>query len=267
MHKFEKLKGKFTQRWLSNSSEYYLPIFVRLYNAQFNYLDRKGYTIPLEAIQQLKAVDKIGRELDLDDSIIAELRSKLQIEDFDKDEFRAMLYLQAGFGDWSEIAASIDTVNRGFIKLLEAAEPLAAMPLIRLQLENLTYIAAELKYPFRILHKVFIEGKQLSEIKIKNKAIVPSAIRKEFDEEHSYNLDELYKAYSSYVHPSSKQTNFEYNVYYSNKEGKEVIPQKEIKRLCKDMIYINRIIAILLLAQTFKYNSGLIHYETAGFSK
>ena len=258
MHKFERLKGKFTERWLANSNEYYLPIFVRLYNAQFNYLDRKGYTLPLEVFQQLKSVDEIGRELYLDESIKAELKGKLQVEDFNENEFRAMLYIQAGFGDWAEMATSIDAINRGFIKLLEAAEPLAALPLIRLQLENLTYIVAELKYPFRILHKVFIEGKQLSEIKIKNKAIVPSAIRKEIDEENGYRLNELYKTYSSFVHPSSKQTNFEYNVYYSTKEGKDIMPKKEIKRLCSDMVEINRIITVLLQCQIFKYNCKIL---------
>lgn len=259
MHKFEKLKGKFTQRWLSNSSEYYLPIFVRLYNAQFNYLDRKGYTIPLEALQQLEAVDENGRELILDEPTKNKLIEGLNIKGgFNPDEFRAMLYIQAGYGDWSELAASIDAMNKGFIKLLEAAEPLAAMPLIRLQLENLTYLFAELKYPFRILHKVFIEGKQLSEIKIKNKAIVPSAIRKEIDEENGYRLNELYKTYSSFVHPSSKQTNFEYNVYYSTKEGKDIMPKKEIKRLCSDMVEINRIITVLLQCQIVKYNCKIL---------
>lgn len=36
MEEFLKLKGKFTQWWLSRSDEYYSPIFSRLFYAQFN---------------------------------------------------------------------------------------------------------------------------------------------------------------------------------------------------------------------------------------
>lgn len=102
------------------------------------------------------------------------------------------------------------------------------MPLIRLQLDNLTYLAAELKHPFRVLYKVFSEGKQLIDVRIKNKPIVPSAVRAELDEQHGYNLNELYKEYSSFVHPSSGQTNFEVNSYFSFKEGKDVLTKAEI---------------------------------------
>lgn len=40
MQDYEKLKGKFTQRWLSRSDEYYTPIFVRLFYAQFYFLQK-----------------------------------------------------------------------------------------------------------------------------------------------------------------------------------------------------------------------------------
>lgn len=121
---------------------------------------------------------------------------------FDENENRGMRYLEIGLGDFYEIQTSINAMNRGFIKLLEATEPLAAMPLIRLQLDNQIYLAAELKHPFRVLYKVFREGKQLIDVRIKNKPIVPSAVRAELDEQHGYNLNELYKEYYSFVHPS-----------------------------------------------------------------
>lgn len=66
-------------------------------------------------------------------------------------ELRAMVMIQLGLGDFIEIDTSINALNRGFITLLNAAEPLAAMPLIRLQLENLTFLKAELMYPFRMI--------------------------------------------------------------------------------------------------------------------
>lgn len=48
MNEGQKLKGRFTQRWLANSDEYYYSIFVRLFYAQYSYLEKKGYAITLE---------------------------------------------------------------------------------------------------------------------------------------------------------------------------------------------------------------------------
>lgn len=123
--------------------------------------------------------------------------------------------IQVRLGDFNEIETSINALNRGFIKLLEAAEPLAAMPLIRLQLENLTFLKAEPMNPFRVLYRVFNEGKQLNDIKIKGKPLVGSKIREELkDSRCDYNV--TYCNYCGFVHPSSKQTNFETNSYYSH---------------------------------------------------
>lgn len=76
---------------------------------------------------------------------------------FDLNELRAMFMIQIGLGDYNEIETSINALNRGFITLLEAAEPLSAMSLIRLQLENLTFLKVELMHSFRVLYRVFNE--------------------------------------------------------------------------------------------------------------
>ena len=249
-----KLKGKFTQRWLAASDEYYSPIFGRQYYAQFHYLGKKGYAVSLDLITP--------EMVEADDTAITKEKIRTNVESkgytFNENELRGMAYIEIGLGDFVEIETSINALNRGFITLLEATEPLAAMPLIRLQLDNLTYLAAELKYPFRVLYRVFREGKQLNDIKIKNKPIVPSAVRAELDEQNGYRLNELYKIYSCFIHPSSGQTNFEVNSYYSYNKDKIVLTKAEIKRLCSDMIEINRIIAILLQSQIFAYNAGLL---------
>lgn len=169
MQDCEKLKGKFTQRWLSRSNEYYSPIFSRLFYAQCRYLDKKGYCFPSELLTAIFNAAKEGEALeDIEgiDELIAPLKDSIKAkgEAFDMNEFRAMALIQLGLGDFVEIETSINVLNRGFIKLLEAAEPLAAMPLIRLQLENLTFLKAELMYPFRELYRVFNEGKQKSDI-------------------------------------------------------------------------------------------------------
>lgn len=256
-----KLKGKFTQRWLANSDEYFSPIFGRLFYAQFNYLDRKGYTFPPEtliAMMQAESAGKDFEEIEGIEEALAPLAESMKAkgEAFDENELRAMVMIQMGLGDFVEIETSINALNRGFITLLEATEPLAAMPLIRLQLENLTFLKAELMYPFRVLYRVFNEGKQLNDIKIKGKPIVASKIREAL-KDNCCDYNEIYCNYCGFVHPSSTQTNFSVNQYYSYKEGRNVLTKAEIKRLCDDMIKINRKIAILLQCQTFAYNAGL----------
>lgn len=257
-----RLKGKFTQRWLADSDEYYSPIFSRLFYAQFAYLDRKGYTIPLDFLKAVNEAEDKGLGFDEVEGF-AELAAplvesmKAKGKAFDLNELRAMVMIQLGLGDFIEIDTSINALNRGFITLLEAAEPLAAMPLIRLQLENLTFLKAELMYPFRILYRVFNEGKQLSDIKIKGKPIVASKIREELkDSQCDYN--EIYCNYCGFVHPSSTQSSFYVRRYYSYKEDRTVLTKAEIKRLCSDMIKINQKITGLLQCQIFGYNSGLI---------
>lgn len=172
MGTLEKLKGKFTQRWLSRSDEFYSPIFARLFYAQFHYLDRKGYTSPPDFLTAVINAEKEGKELD-------------EVED-----------------------------------LAEAVAPIA------------------------------------ESLKAKGEAFSRFKIREELkDSQCDYN--ETYCNYRGFVHPSSTQSEFRVNQYYSYKEGRNVITKAEIKRLCADMIKINRKIARLLKCQIFAYNAGL----------
>ena len=214
-----RLKGKFTQRRLSASEEYYYPLWSRLFYAQFHYLQNKGIEVDVE---------------DYADDSFEEASVKLEAKG---GEYRAMYFLQFGLDDVIDIASSIDSLNRGFIKLLEAAE--------------------ELKYPFRILYKVFYKGKRLSQIQVQGKNLNPSAIRKELDEQNNWNVSELYDRYPSFIHPDKVQLQLRPSSYYSYKEGKNVLTKAEIKNLCSDMIAINRMMAVLIQCQIFSYNSGL----------
>lgn len=245
MKDFLKLKGKFTQKWLTDSDDYYNPIFIRLKNAAGNYFRRQGLEMQPEGLFEAETLEDILKE---------EILSKIEAHG---NEVRALTFLQCGISEFNYIESSISSLNRGFIKLLEAAEPLAAMALVRLQLDNLTYLAAELKYPFRILYKVYFKNRRLSQIQVQGKNLNPAAIRKELDEQHGYNLCELYDRYSSYVHPDQLQfLNQHLDSYRTFGKGK--IPKAKMKELTADMVAINRIIAVLLQCQIFGYNSGLI---------
>lgn len=261
MQEEEKLKGKFTQRWLSASAEYYYPLFIRLFSAQYHFLDRKGYNIPSDLLNALFKAQTEGidfEQIEGIEELAAPFRKSIEAkgEAFNENMFRAMTFIQFGWGDFYEIETSINALNRGFITLIEAGEELAAMPLIRLQLENLTYLKAELLYPFRVLYKVFQEGKQLSDIKIKGKPLVGSKIREEL-KDNVMDYNKLYNNYCGFVHPSSTQSELSVKKYYSYKDDKVVITKAEQKRLCSDMIWINRKIAALLQCQIFAYNAGL----------
>lgn len=243
-----KLKGKFTSRWLKESASFYQPLFQRWAEAENRYFKRNKIEAHPEPLFNTK---------DLEDIFKPEILS--EIESYGN-ESRALTFRQCGISELNYIQDSIDSLNRGFFILLESAEPLAAMALVRLQLDNLTYLAAELKYPFRILYKVYFKNKRLSQIQVQGKNLNPAAIRKELDEQHGYNLCELYDIYSSYVHPDQKQLTMQKYSFMKSRLLKEqmTFSKADLKRLTKDMVEINRIITVLIQCQIFNYNSGNI---------
>ncbi len=94
MQSDEKLKGKFTQRWLSKSDEYYSPIFARLFYAQYSYLEKKGYAISLEL--------NTPEQIEAGDVTITKEKIQAVVEargySFDENENRGMRYLEIGLG-------------------------------------------------------------------------------------------------------------------------------------------------------------------------
>lgn len=239
MQDYEKLKGKFTQRWLSRSDEYYTPIFVRLFYAQFYFL-QKNPPMTDDVLHHLMKGD-----LSNSDEEIEQLLSPIQ---------RAWYMINCGYDYFTLIAESINGLNRSFNLLLEAGELATAKALIRLQLDNLTYVVAELKYPFRIFYKVYFKGRNLSQIQIAGKNLNPSEIRKEAATEYA-DLSKLYSTYSGFVHPSMEQLQYH---SLNRKFGTQKVTKKEMKEVAADMIKVNTILKTLLLCQIYRYNTGLI---------
>ena len=95
----------------------------------------------------------------------------------------------------------IETYNRVCMKLFAMGEMLVGVQLIRMQLDILTAIYADTKWPFDILCKNYWQGKQLDKIK----KIKPGELRKEIDAKYNTNICELYDLYSSFVHPNINQ--------------------------------------------------------------
>lgn len=155
-----------------------------------------------------------------------------------------------GYDHFTLIDDSVNGINRSFNLLLDAGEITTAKALIRLQLDNLTYIMAELISPFRIFYKVYFKGKNLSQIKIAGKNLNPSDIRKEAATEYP-DLAVLFSTYSSFVHPSMEQ------LQYQKKNGANPleVTKKEQKEVAKDMVKVNQVLQTLLQCQIYAYNT------------
>lgn len=117
-------------------------------------------------------------------------------------------------------------------------------------------------YPFRIFYKVYFKGKNLSQIKIAGKNLNPSDIRREAATEYA-DLAVLYSTYSSFVHPSMEQ------LQYQTKNGTNPleVTKKEKKEVAADMVKVNQVLKTLLLCQVFRYNTGIIAEEGTNTKK
>ena len=209
------MKKRFTYKDLEDSSTYYYPIFGAIFSANCKLYKTSEQKPPLDTDNP---------------------RSSIQN------------YLNLGEDDFYNISDTINIYNRCFIDLLNKTEALVALPLIRLQLENLTAIYAETLHPFQILHKLYDGGKNLGKVVVDGSYIVPSELRKEMDARYGTTIGELYKKYSGFIHPSKSQKEVDMGSYYSNKEDKYVASKKDVRMYAKDMVYVNQIIGNILLA-------------------
>ena len=209
------MKKRFTYKDLADSSNYYYPIFEAIFYANCKYYKTSEQNTPLNT---------------------------------DNPRCTIQNFLNTGDDDFYNIFDTLNIYNRCFIDLLNKTEALVALPLIRLQLENLTAIYAETLHPFQILHKLFDNGKDLGQIKISGKYIVPSELRKELDAQYGSTIGELYKKYSGFIHPSKSQKEVNVGSYFSYKKDMYVASKKDVRMYAKDMVYVNQIIGNVLLA-------------------
>ena len=74
--------------------------------------------------------------------------------------------LNMGWNYYDSILDNVKDLNRCFLKLIKENEYNAALPLIRLQMDNLCVMYAEYLYPEKILLPILENGKELGRIKI-----------------------------------------------------------------------------------------------------
>lgn len=140
----------------------------------------------------------------------------------------------------------IGEFNRAFLELLEKGDLLVSFSLLRLQIENLTVLFAETKWPFYILHKIYNGKNQIDQIKKNGEYIKPAELRKEIDKIYNVSISKLYCQYCSFVHPSNEQdkVRFTYNQFG---DEIEIVDTEYINNKVNDMITVNQTITEVLL--------------------
>lgn len=137
-----------------------------------------------------------------------------------------------GFCDYDPIITAIINYNRAFKKLLDIKEPLVAMPIVRIQMENLVYLYAESLYPNKILYKVYDNSKEFNQIKINGEKLQTSTFIQTLNDKYD-GIRDIWKRYCCYVHPSSEQE----KLSFANSDDKAVVASS-----IKDMQLINQAI-------------------------
>lgn len=145
-----------------------------------------------------------------------------------------------GLCDYDPIITAIINYNRAFKKLLDIKEPLVAMPIVRIQMENLVYLYAESLYPNKILYKVYDNSKEFNQIKINGEKLQTSTFIQLLNEKYD-GIRDIWKRYCCYVHPSSEQD----KLAYANSDDKAVVDSG-----IKDMQLINQAITDTLESMT-----------------
>ncbi|MCF0114973.1 MAG: hypothetical protein HUJ56_06425 [Erysipelotrichaceae bacterium] len=234
----------FTEKWLKYSSEYYLPLLCRLTDAQESYFDIKGISPNPD---WLVWKDTMG-----------DVEAMRNLEAFGND-VRVATFCNNEYTDFIYIIRSISSLNSGFVKLLEGEDVLAAIALLRLQLDNLTYLIAEAEYPFNILFKVYNKGYKLNQVSINGKKLSSEDIRREYDSKYGTNLNALYDKYYGFIYPELPQNGVLLFDYYKGYWKR--LPKYLFKEYTKDMVYLNKIITKLLESLINDYKKGLIKYD------
>jgi len=221
-------RRKFTPADMEHPEDFYGDIAKRLYYAERYAINYRNASI--EKVAEYKQY--IDGETD-------------KLPEFGSDDERLAVKLCLGEDDFQPMIDNVITINRCFHKLLKSLEPLGALALVRMQIDNLKHIYAETKHPGKVLYRIYENGRELNQIKIDGKAINASELIQELDEKHG-RIREIWKTYCQYVHPSKRQTEVRIYSYFDYLKMKELPTENSIKYFSWDMVYVNMVIASTL---------------------
>lgn len=223
-----KLHRKFMPQDMRCADEHYHALAERLFLAE--YYAYGGDEVSAEKVEMCRAYA---------DGLMYEE------PEYEGDEERVALLTAIGYDDYSAIIENVVMLDRCFCKLLDTVEPLCALSLVRIQMDNLKHIYAETKYPGKVLYKIYVKGRDLNQVKIDGRAINSTELIAELDERFG-RVRDMWKKYCQYIHPSREQKDVSMRSYFSYLRLREVPTPRAIKYFSWDMVFINMLITNLL---------------------
>ena len=156
--------------------------------------------------------------------------------------------LNMGWNYYDSILDNVKDLNRCFIKLIKENEYNAALPLIRLQMDNLCVMYAEYLYPEKILLPILENGKELGRIKIDGDYIRAKALVDKLATQYE-PLTTIWMDSCCYVHPSKKREEASISTITNPQTGYCIKDRQKEKKYLKDMVLINQVILDVLNIQ------------------
>lgn len=224
-----KPKRKFMPSDMERADEHYNGLAERIFLAE--YYAYGG--------DEVECQDKL-------DAFVEYAEGKSEVEpEFEDDNERLAVLTKLGLDDFCPIIENVIMLDRCFCKLLNSLEPLCALSLVRIQMDNLKHIYAETKYPGTVLYRIYEKGRDLNQIKVQGKAINSTELINELDERFG-RVKEMWKTYCQYIHPSRQQKGVSMRSYFSYLRLRQVPTTNAIKYFSWDMVFINMLITNLL---------------------
>ena len=170
----------------------------------------------------MKRNDRITRLLKSKDSYLP-----IQIRLFYALHYVGWHDTEKGYDYFTPLTKSIVDINRCFIRLFNIGEPKTALPLLRMQVDNLLYIYAETLYPNKVLRYIFVNDYSFDQIKVDGNKLSRKDLFDRLDAEYKDNgIRDIYGKYCAYIHPSKAQSEFSIAQYYK-RETEEYLPTKK----------------------------------------
>ena len=149
--------------------------------------------------------------------------------------------LNKGWNYHSSIILNINSLNSCFYRLIKEGEYNTALPLLRLQLDNLSIIYAETLYPEKILPNVLEKGTDLKDIKVNGEYLRPSKLIDKLSEKYS-SLKQIWDTSCGYVHPSKGRQEATKVYLYDSIKHRYYKDKEKQKNYLLQMVLINQVI-------------------------
>lgn len=164
--------------------------------------------------------------------------------------------LNMGWNYYDSILQHIKTLNRCFYKLIKEGEYAAALPLLRLQMDNLCVIYAETLYPEKVLPYILEKGRNLGQIKINGEYLKAGVLLDKLDIQYT-KLKAIWSEACGYVHPSKAIDEASETHIYNPKTHRYIKDVKKEKNYLLLMVFINQVILEVLNSELDTYITKL----------